>query len=205
MCGKRETRSSLDRDSGQASNWSSLGRVAAALATVFHWSAGYGPAFAQASLARPEPSKQVNREWVDPCLGSRWQLVLNSAHPSWPGRVMLVDASGGGSSVRASKHLPSKAGSAGTRGTGWAAVSTQADLSLPVIRAGDQVVVDQRSTVIQARFQAVALESARMGEKLRVRLSTGGNAQNTSRSAVIAVRAIGAGQAQWQDPNETEP
>jgi hypothetical protein len=120
-------------------------------------------------------------------------------------RVMLVDASGGGSSVRASKHLPSKAGSAGTRGTGWAAVSTQADLSLPVIRAGDQVVVDQRSTVIQARFQAVALESARMGEKLRVRLSTGGNAQNTSRSAVIAVRAIGAGQAQWQDPNETEP
>jgi len=207
MRGKLETQSSADHGGGRIDGSFLLWRIAIAFAVLVYGNVGYVTALAQSSSAQiepgVEPGTQVSREWVDPCLGSRWQLKVNPAHPSWPGRVMLVDAGGGGSSIRAPKRWLPKADSANARGTVWAALSTPTDLSPPVIRSGDRVVVDQRSKVMQAHFQAVALETAGVGERLRVRISTSGNAQNTSRGPVISVQATGVGQAQWLSPNET--
>jgi flagella basal body P-ring formation protein FlgA len=66
-----------------------------------------------------------------------------------------------------------------------------------VIRAGDRVTVDQETQVLHARFQAVALESAAVGQRMKVRLGTGTHSAQGLDGTVIAVLATAAGQAQW--------
>jgi flagella basal body P-ring formation protein FlgA len=60
----------------------------------------------------------------------------------------------------------------------------------PVIRAGDRVVVEESSAVAEARLGAVALESARAGSALNVRLEIGGR--------VVRAVALGTGRAVFQ-------
>jgi|SRR5579872_2808297 len=59
--------------------------------------------------------------------------------------------------------------------------------TVPLIRAGDQIVVEDHSSLVAASFRARALDSACAGESLRVRLSFA--------ATVIRVEAVGPGTA----------
>jgi hypothetical protein len=82
------------------------------------------------------------------------------------------------------------------------------DVDVPVIRAGDRVTVEQRSGVVEANFQALALQSAAVGEPLRVRLAnaasgTRGKRETDSQAiggwgVVIRVIAVAGGKTSWQ-------
>ena len=62
---------------------------------------------------------------------------------------------------------------------------------------GDRVTVDQQTPLLHARLQAVALESAGIGQRVRVRLGAGAISQSSLSATVIAVLVTGAGQAKW--------
>jgi hypothetical protein len=109
-----------------------------------------------AALAvRPEQAgDELIREIDDPHSGARWLLYRDQAHPAGPGR--LVQARTG--QIPAS-HLDH--GRAGLR-------------PQPSIHAGDRVVLEEDSPVVSARLQAVALNMADKGSRVRVRLQIGG-------------------------------
>jgi hypothetical protein len=151
---------------------------------------------------------EAEREFVDPCLGSHWKIQTNAEHPGWPGRLVLMDAG----AVRG-----------GQRGNSASAVSVEdkvgrvssssrevprfsPNLALPLaVRTGDRLIVEQDSAVLHAEFQAVALESARAGDRLRVRLSAGSTAPLSIAGKVVSVLVTGAGQARWTFEEEVKP
>jgi hypothetical protein len=126
----------------------------------------------------------LQRQIVDPCLGTRWQLVPNALHPEQPGRLILADST----IIR-----PLKPDSGAT------------PASSPVIRAGDRVTVFQSTSVLRARLAAVALESAAAGQTMRVRLLAGTETRNGSQGTVVDVRAIAVGEASWLGVHRTSP
>ena len=126
---------------------------------------------------------QSQRQIVDPCLGTRWQLIADSQHPERPGRMVLLTSG----VYRVSN--PSHDGST----LPPAPVPT----ALPVIRAGDRITVLQQTSILRARLQAVALESAATGQTLRVRLLGGTDTLTGNRGTVVDVRAVQAGEAEW--------
>ena len=142
---------------------------------------------------------QAGQQLIDPCLGSHWQMVLNPAHPGWPGRLVLLDPKDR-NSIRHNDHTGERASEemeAAVQSPGLLEENQSVSkLASPVtIRIGDHVTVDQQSEVMQARFQAVALESAGVGQRLLVRLNAGANSQRSG--PVIPVLATGAGRAKW--------
>ena len=110
---------------------------------------------------RPEPPdllpSELLREIDDPSLGQRWLLYRDPRHPAGPGRLVAVGA--------AALGRPEAASSAGQ---GPAAAPR------PVIRAGDRVVLEENTPVVEARLQAIALLPAFAGSPLKVRLLLGG-------------------------------
>ena len=73
---------------------------------------------------------------------------------------------------------------------GLAAAQT-ADQALPLIRAGDRVVVEEHSAQADARLEAVAMGPAMAGASLNVRFSIGGQ--------VARVVATAAGHAELRE------
>jgi flagella basal body P-ring formation protein FlgA len=69
------------------------------------------------------------------------------------------------------------------RQTGAPASEVIANPLQPVIHAGDRVIVEENSPVVEARLEAVALGPAALGSALEVRLKIGG----------LVVRAIARG------------
>lgn len=140
------------------------------------------------SAAVPELSGKVMREVVDPCLGQRWQWVADPLHPQRPYRLLLAGATRDGATTDS-------------------AVSAREEHSLQAVRAivihsGDRVTVYQETGTIRARFQAIALEPASMGQSLRVRLAIsdrhqGANFVLTSFGPAITVTVTGSGEAAW--------
>lgn len=128
--------------------------------------------------AAERPAGEFRREILDPCLGSRWQLVTDPAHPEWPGRLVLVEPP---------VSLPSAP----------AAPSPTSPPAPFAIRAGDRLTVDQQTSVLHARLQAIALESARAGQTTRVRLAAGTHSARGWDGTVIAVVVTAPGQASW--------
>ena len=127
------------------------------------------------------------RDIVDPCLGTRWQLVADARHPERPGQLIRADSG----VIRASG--PSPSGST----LSPAPLPPAPPAALPVIRAGDRITVSQQTPILRARFQAVALESGAAGQTFRVRLLGGAQALTGNQGAVVNVRAIQAGEAVW--------
>jgi len=124
---------------------------------------------------------------LDPCLGRRWQRVANPLHPSGPARLIEINAA---------------AGSFPGRPRGRAEPTEPGD-STPVrptvvIHAGDKVIVEQRTPLLTAFFEALALENAAGGQMLRVRLQVGKNSEMSANGPVIKVLGTGAGVALWQ-------
>jgi hypothetical protein len=127
----------------------------------------------------PALSGDIVREIDDPHNGDRWLLIRDESHPAGPGLLKLVSVVGGG------RMGPSLA-----RQT-----TPAADTPPPVIRAGDRVVVEENTAVVEAHLDAVAMGPACAGSVFNVRLSIGGR--------VVRVVASGRGRAVFQE--ETRP
>jgi hypothetical protein len=124
---------------------------------------------------------EVVREIDDPHTGDRWLLVRNDQVPGGPGRLVLIAAHrhpSGGAILRT-------AGPAG-------------DVEiLPVIRAGDRLIVEEHTARVDAVLEALALNPAAPGSALDVRLAIGGN--------VVRAIALGPGRAALQQETGARP
>jgi hypothetical protein len=125
-----------------------------------------------APAAVPYP---IIRQIDDPHSGEVWLLLRDPGNPGGPGR--LVPAA-------QSAKVPGSARQD----------LTQPIKCAPVIRAGEQVLVEEHSARVDARLEAVALSSAAKGEKLRARLKIGGN--------VVVVVASAPGSAVLEPESE---
>ena len=114
--------------------------------------------------------EEIVREIDDPHTGDRWLLMRNGQFPGGPGRLVLATA-----------HRDAVGASGRFAG--------QADevQVIPVIHAGDRLVVEEHTAAVDAVLVARALNPATAGAQLKVRLTIGGN--------VVSVVALGPGRA----------
>ena len=124
---------------------------------------------------------EVVREIDDPHTGERWLLRRNDQVPGGPGRLVLVAA-----------HR-SAAGGATPRAAG---MTGDAQI-LPVIRAGDRLIVEEHTARVDAVLEARAMNPAATGASLDVRLTIGGS--------VVRAIAVGPGRAALQTEKGTRP
>ena len=130
----------------------------------------------------PRPIGEVLRQIDDPAGHGTWLLVRDPVHQAGPGRLIWV-ARG------ASPALPAT-------DTAAAAPVPQEALK-PIIFAGDQVVVEEQTAVVDARLAATALNPAPAGASLHVRLEVGGK--------VVRAIAVAPGRARLAPELEIEP
>jgi hypothetical protein len=128
------------------------------------------------SSAFPIPAGEIVREIDDPHLGYRWLLVRDDSHPGGPARLVMASAARG-SGLEARQGTP------------------QADAPPPVIRAGDRVILEEHTSIVDAHLEAVAMAPAWAGSAFDARLSIGGR--------VVRAVASGPGRAIFQE--ETRP
>ncbi len=133
------------------------------------------PAVISVQAGKPPLPIEVIREIDDPHNGNRWLLERDSSRPGAPGRLVLVGVAEYGASE------------AGTTGK----VS-----ALPVIRAGDHIIVEENTSLVEARLEAVALNPALSGAPLKVRLVIGGR--------VLRALAVAPGRAELT-PKDGQP
>lgn len=143
---------------GTGLRWGVLGLVAVGCVTVSEMVAQARPGGIRAGQA-DRPAATALREIDDPYLGTRWLLVKDAAHPGGPGRLVLVP-----------------------RG---AAETVEA--ATPIIHAGDRVLVEEHTAVVDSVLEAVALGPARAGGQFPARLKVGGR--------VLRVAAVAPGRA----------
>jgi hypothetical protein len=148
------------------------------------------PAAGQTALADTPSAEQrpgyVVREIDDSATGDRWLLVRDAINPAGPGRMVRIetgvaDSAGGVEGEPARKDTQSPA-AAPVR---------------PVIHAGDAVIVEEHTSVVDARLEAVALGSAAVGAPFRARLKIGGK--------VVRAVALDAGRAEMTPEREAQP
>ncbi len=108
------------------------------------------------TLDRPDPSDLL-AETDDSSLGRRWLLYRNPRHPEGPGRWIALTVAA---------PIPSQVASLPVQGSGA--------LQRPTIRAGDRVILEESTPIVEARLEAIALVSAFPGSRLRVRIVLGG-------------------------------
>jgi hypothetical protein len=138
------------------------------------------PQTAQAKASTPD---EVVREIDDPHTGARWLLMRDPSHPGGPGRLL--------ESTRnpARQRHPARQDAAGVK-------ASSAELR-PVLHAGDRLIVEENSAVVESRLEAVALGPAVLGSVLNVRLSVGGK--------VVRAVALAPGRAVLQPGMEARP
>jgi hypothetical protein len=95
----------------------------------------------------------------DPNLGTRWLLRRNPAHPGGPGIIETATCT--------DRELEAGAP--------------------PVIHAGDRVILEEDSKVVEARLEAIALGAAAEGKTFRARVRIGGK--------LVRAVAVSAGRA----------
>ncbi len=135
---------------------------------------------------------QLQREIVDPCLGTRWELIADALHPERPGRLIQV-----GAGVPPQGQTGSRLSIDGVHGVSQTDAAQALSTTTPLIRAGDRVTVIQETAMLRARLQAVALEPAVKGHTMRVRLIGGQDTRTGNQGAVILVRALSPGEVGW--------
>jgi hypothetical protein len=133
--------------------------------------AGAAPLLLSSSGAAPA---QLVREIDDPHSGARWLLLRNPDHPAGPGRLVL--AGHAAKPDEESRAIPPG--------------ETEETAQRPVIRAGDRLIVEENTPVIDARLEAVALGPATSGSTFEARLKIGGK--------VARVVALAPGRAAFQ-------
>jgi len=159
-----------------------LGAVLVGLAAA---GAAYGHLMAQDPQTVPASAQQVSvqgpvlREIDDPYTGARWLLMRDPVHPGGPGRLVLL------------------ANENHSAGEGAVRVELQPVALRPIIRAGDRLIVEEHTQVVEARLEAVALNPAAAGSVLDVRLKIGGR--------VVRAVAMAPGRAVFQSQAEARP
>ncbi len=124
----------------------------------------------------PRTREEIVREIDDPATGDRWLLERGSGHPGGPGQMVRL---GHERSVRASGDSSNEA---------WGSDLNRTPAPpVPVIHAGDEVILEEHTAVVDATLEAIALGPAREGSELWVRVSMGGGR--------VRARAIRAGRA----------
>ena len=96
---------------------------------------------------------EIVREIDDPHTGARWLLMRNPIYPAGPGRLVLV----GGMHIAALRPG-----------------APEVEPPHPVIHAGDRLIVEENTAVVESRLEAVALGPAVVGSPLDARLKIGG-------------------------------
>jgi hypothetical protein len=126
------------------------------------------------ALGQSSGRGEIIREIDDASTGDRWLLERNEQNPGGPGRL-----------VRVAAH-PGAHGGASAR----AADQTGEAQPLPIIHAGDRLIVEEHTAVVDAVLEARALNPAAQGSTLEVRLTIGGN--------VVRAVALAPGRAALQ-------
>jgi len=148
------------------------------------------PAAGQTAPAGSPPLEQrpgiVIREIDDSATGDRWLLVRDALNPAGPGRMVRVESAGS----------ESASGIQGERARKGAQNPAAVPLR-PVIHAGDAVIVEEHTSVVDARLEAVALGSAVVGAEFKARLKIGGK--------VVRAVALAAGRAEMTPEKEAQP
>jgi hypothetical protein len=98
---------------------------------------------------------EILREIDDPHNGNRWLLLRDKSHPAGPGQLVLV------SPIRRAVDTPKQTG-------------REPDAPPPVIRAGNHIVIEEHSAIVDARLEAIAVEPAWPGAAFSARLTIGG-------------------------------
>lgn len=126
-----------------------------------------------AGLAAQERTadESVVTERTDLATGAHWVLMRDASNPAGPARWMRDAADG---QMGAGSRVDPGAGKQST-----------------VIHAGDRIVLEERTRVLEARFEATALTGAKSNEPLRVRLTIGGR--------VLLARAVAPGLAEIEE------
>lgn len=122
---------------------------------------------AQAVASVPE---RIFREIRDPRTGTHWIVLRSAENPAGPGRAVAAPDAG--------------------------AKEDQAAATI-VIRAGDKVVLEERTPAVEASLEAVALGAATIGSRLDVRLKIGGK--------VVRAVALAPGRAALVPSGEARP
>jgi hypothetical protein len=117
--------------------------------------------------------EEIVREIDDPHTGDRWLLMRSGQFPGGPGRLVLATAHRDASGV-----------------SGRLAGQAHQVQAIPVIHAGDRLIVEEHTAVVDAVLEARALNPATAGAPLSVRLTIGGG--------VVRVVALGPGRAALQ-------
>jgi hypothetical protein len=153
----------------RASGQSAPGDAAASAPNVIRIAATKPP-------AAPGSSGGVVREIDDPHTGDRWMLMRDPAHPEGPGRLVLAAGPG---------FEPVSASTSDRRQPD--PLATERAPFHPVIHAGDALIVQEHTAVVDARLEAVALSPAAEWAIFRARLKIGGK--------VVRAVAVSAGNA----------
>lgn len=114
----------------------------------------------------------VIRSIEDPATHQSWLVVRDKRRPAAPARLV---------GPRAFPESES-------RSTEESRVLLRAQLTRKVIHSGDSLIVDQHTSVVDARFEATALSAAEKGQLLTVRLKIGGR--------IFRVVAVAPGRAE---------
>lgn len=130
-------------------------------------------------LAQVEALAEVVREIDDPHTGAHWLLMRDSSHPGGPDRMVLVKSVG-------DPVLQNKT-----------AVEPPRVELRPVLHAGERLIVEENTPLVEARLEAVALGPAAIGSALAVRLTIGGK--------VVRALALAPGRAVLQPETEARP
>ena len=144
------------------------------------------PGVAHAQQATPATASRVLQPFggpirviVDPATGDRWLLRRDAAHPGGPGRWARV------------MRGPARGGTPGGAAPATAAAGK------PVIHAGDRLIVEENTPVVEAHLEAVAMTSAAAGGAVQVRLAIGG--------AVLSATVRAPGLAEMTAQPEVQP
>ena len=138
-------------------------------------SASISAAQSQTSLTQTS-GQVIYREIDDPSTGNKWLLLRDNTHPGGPGRLVLVAGP------------PGAARSAGSAGSQPGPRSNAIAL-IPLIHAGDRLIVEKNTAIVNERLEAVALGPGFKGSSFEVRLEIGGK--------VFRAVALGAGLAEF--------
>ena len=152
------------------------------LALSFQASHGQTPRPARAGELQSTQTAETSgiaREIDDPSSGDRWLLIRSADHPEGPGHLLPVNRDQPPDFLAIVGH------------------NLLAGALVPMIRAGDALIVEEHTAVVDARFEAVALGPARPGEAFRVRLKLGG--------AMVRAVATGPGRAALAPDREPRP
>jgi hypothetical protein len=119
------------------------------------------------------------REIFDRSSGNRWILQRDETGSAGPGRMVLMTPPRSPMHSGSCRHAPSHKGP-----------ERDSITPIPIIHAGERLILEEHTAKIESRLEAVALGQAATGAVLAVRLKVGGKtvkavAQSPGRAVIL--------------------